>query len=172
MPQKVQAIAGVSASGESDIRSEYPSIAGTWMGRLVGMLCELIPIKIWGVKISYLLFGPLVAPIAPLIYLFAKLGGERWALTNRTLERRAMFGTRLIQSVSLTEILDITVFQQAGQEFYRASDLYVLNAKRDPIMLLSGVPQADIFRLTVLKVRDARQQVEASLKTIQARQPA
>ncbi len=172
MPQKLQAIAGVSASGESDIRSEYPSIASTWFGRLLGELCELIPIKIWGVKISYLLIAPLVAPIAPLIYLITKLTGERWALTNRSLQRWSMLGTRLIQSVSLTEISDITVHQQDGQSFYRASDLYVLNAKGDPVMMLSGVPQAEIFRATVLKVRDARQQVEASLKTIQARQPA
>ena len=172
MPHKVQAIAGVSANGESDIRSEYPSIAGTGIGRLLGNLCEVIPIKIWGVKISYLLFGLAIAPIATAIYLVTKLTGERWALTNRSLQRWSMFGTRLIQSVSLTEIADITVHQQAGQSFFRASDLYVLNAKGDPVMLLSGVPQAEIFRQTVLKVRDARQQVEASLKTIQARQPA
>ena len=64
------------------------------------------------------------------------------------------------------------VAQQAGQEFYHASDLLLLNAKGDVVMRLEGLPHAEIFRENITKARDAALQVQASLNTIRARQSA
>jgi len=50
----VQAIAGVSASEEARIMTEFPSVAANGLGRLIGEILTCIPVKIWGVQVSYL----------------------------------------------------------------------------------------------------------------------
>ena len=169
MTQKVQAIAGLSASGETEIRSKYPTIGATGLGQLLGNILELIPIRVWGIKISNVLFGLALAPIAVVIYGLQKILGERYALTNRSVQRWKVIAPRMTGSVALTDVADVVVQQQPGQVFYRAADVYLLNAKGDPVMVLEGVAQADIFRQWILEARDARLSVESSLKTIRAR---
>ena len=61
---KPQAISGVSAGYESIIETLYPSIAASGIGRAIGRAMDSIPLRIWGVPLSYLLFGPLLAPFA------------------------------------------------------------------------------------------------------------
>jgi len=164
-----QAITGVSSSSETQIRCRYPSAAATALGRLVGQICESVPVRIWGVKLSYLLFALPLAPVGLLVYALQKIGGERYVLTNRSVQRWAAFGARQIQSVSLNSISGIDVRQLPGQEFFRAADVVLLNAKGDPLMTLAGVPQADILRRTILESRDARTLTEQSMATIAAR---
>ena len=43
--------------------TEFPSVAASGIGRLIGQIMDSIPIRIFGVKLSYLLFG---LPLAPL----------------------------------------------------------------------------------------------------------
>ncbi len=169
MTQKVQAIAGVSASSETEIRSKYPTVAATGPGQLLGNILELIPIRIWGIKISNVLFGLALAPIALAVYGFQKIFGDRYALTNRSVQRWKIIGSRMTRSVALTDVANVVVQQQPGQVFFRAADVYLMNAKGDPVMVLEGVAQADIFRQWILEARDARLTVEQSLKTIKAR---
>lgn len=169
MTQKVQAIAGVSASSETEIRSKYPTVAATGLGQLLGNILELIPIRIWGIKISNVLFGLALAPIALAVYGYQKIVGDRYALTNRSVQRWKIIGSRMTRSVALTDVANVIVQQQPGQVFFRAADVYLMNAKGDPVMVLEGVAQADIFRQWILEARDARLTVEQSLKTIKAR---
>lgn len=169
MAKSIQAITGVSASSEIEIRSKYPSVAATGIGRFLGQILETIPIKIWGVKISYLLFGLALLPVALAIYVMQKLTGERYTITNRSIQRWTIFNPRMVSSIALNDIADVVVQQQSGQSFFRSADIYLLNAKGDPMMVLDGVPHADVFRQTILKARDAKMSVEQSLKTIRAR---
>lgn len=167
--QKLQAIAGVSASDETEIRLKYPSIAATFPGTCIGKACECLPVKIWGVKISYMIFALPLAPIGVLIYALQKLGGDKYILTNRSVQRWSSLFPNCLKSVDLMDIDTIDIYQDSGQEFFNAANLALLDRKGDPLMLLPGLPSADIFREIVLKSRDARTETAASMATIAAR---
>ena len=169
MTTKKTAIAGVSASAEVEIRRKYPSIGGTGIGQLLGSFYESIPAKIWGVKISYLLFVLPTAPFAVLGYVMEKLTGEKWILTNRSIQRWASMGTRQIQSLTLTDVAEIAIETTPGMAFYKCGTLHLQDAKGKTLMLLKGVNNPDIFRQTLLKSRESRTQVESALATIAAR---
>ena len=163
------AIIGVHASSESEIRSKYPSIASTALGRVLGNLYESIPIRIWGIKLSYLVFVLPTAPIGVLLYVVTKLAGERYVLTNRSVQRWAVIGQKQFQSIGLTDVAEIEYVQLPGQEYYHAGDLILKNAKGDSLMRISGVKDADVFRQIIEKARDARIGAERSLEAIEAR---
>jgi hypothetical protein len=169
MTTKKTAIAGVSASGEVEIRRKYPSIGGTAIGQFLGSLYECIPAKICYVKISHLLFVLPSAPFAVLGYVMEKLTGEKWILTNRSIQRWASLGSRQIQSLALSEIDEIAIETTPGMAFYRCGTLHLQDAKGKTLMQLKGVNHPEIFRETLLKSRESRTQVEAALATIEAR---
>lgn len=169
MTMKRTAIAGVSSSAEVEIRRKYPSIGGTAIGQLLGSIYESIPTKICAVKISYLLFVLPSAPLAILGYVVTKVIGEKWILTNRSVQRWASLGARQIQSVSLTDIAEIAIETTPGMAFYKCATLHLQDAKGKTLMELKGVNNPDIFRETLLKSRESRTQVEAALATIEAR---
>src|SRR5579872_6266732 len=166
--QKPPAISGVSA-GQTIVMAVYPSIAAAGMGKLLGRLYESIPVPIFGVKLSYLLFCLPSAGLAVGGYFILKIFGEVYALTNRTLQLRRSLGNQLIREIKLSDIDQVVIRQEPGQEFYPAADIYLLNKAGDTLMTLPGVPRADVFRQTILEARNALNQVTASLATINAR---
>jgi hypothetical protein len=172
MTQQNPAIVGVHSATEAEIRSRYPSLAGTGLGRIIGNLCNSIPTKIWGIKISHALFALPVAPAAAGLYMLQKVFGEKYVLTNRSIQRCKSFGSDQLQTVDLKEIEDIDVIQEEGQEFYHASNLHILDSSGQPVMRLNGVPNAEIFRESILKARDSRNETAEALATIDARQTA
>ena len=167
---KPPAISGVSASAETVVMIKYPSICCRGIGRALGSLYESIPApKINGIKPSYLLFPLPTAPFAALGYLTLKVSGERYVLTNRSVQICSSLGNRRIASVALSDIDEIEVIQQTGQKFFKAADLYLLNSEGESLATVAAVPHAEGFRQTILKARDALVQVEAALATIEAR---
>ena len=168
--QKPQAISGVSASRETEMMIVYPSIASHWLGQILGRLFESIPLKIHGIKLSYLLFPLPMIPAALGLYFHLKVFGERYVLTNRSLGRQAALGSRVISQIPLADVDRIEVEQSPGHVFYKAADLAIFAADGKSLMRLEAVPRADVFRQTILKASVARQQVGASLATIEARQ--
>jgi hypothetical protein len=101
-----------------------------------------------------------------------KLTGEKYVLTNRSVQKAAALGIRLLAQVPLAEIDEVGVQQESGQEFYKAADLYLMNKAGATLMVLEGVPHPYVFRQTILEARDAHNQVGASLATINARHAA
>lgn len=170
MTQKPPAISGVSGGKPTLIMTVYPSIAGTDLGKILGRLYESMPTRVGGIKLSHLLFPLPTSIIAIQVYFHLKIFGNVYALTNRSLQFRKSIGNRLIREVPLSDIGQVIVRQEPGQEFYPAADLDILNKAGDTIMTLPGVLRADVFRETILEARDARNQVAASLATISARQ--
>jgi len=104
-----------------------------------------------------------------LLYTLNKLTGERYVLTNRSIQRWAVIGLRQIQSVTLTDVNEIEYVQLPGQEYFHAGDLLLKNAKGDTVLRVQGVQDADIFRQIIEKARDARIGAEESLAVIEAR---
>lgn len=165
-----QAISGVSAGVENTIETVYPSVAATGLGRFFGRLYNSIPLKINGIRLSQILFCLPTAPIPVLfLYLPMKVTGNRYTLTNRSVQIWSALGGRMIQQVPLTEIAEIEVSVLPGQEFYKAGDLLLLNARGDVVMQLDGVPHPERFRRIILDARNARLQSDESLAAIQSR---
>ena len=158
---KSQAISGVSAGTETQMMTKWPSIAAFGAGRLIGQLMASIPTRI-------VLWLPL-AGIGAALYFIQKVTGERFTITNKSVQRWTGLGGRMIQRMELSDIATMEVAQQSGQEYFRASDLLLLNAKGDVAMRLEGLPHAEIFLENISKARSASQQVGDSLKTIAAR---
>lgn len=168
---KPQAIAGVSAGSEREIETVYPSIAAGAISRTIGSICDMIPVRIGGVKLSALLFSLPLAPLALTGYIWLKFFGPRFVLTNHALQTRGAMSDRLIREVALGEIDNIAVDVLAGQSFYHAGDLILLKAGGDEIATLAGVGRPARFRQVILEARDARLLNDAALATIDARQP-
>lgn len=170
LTQRPPAISGVSAAGKQAlIMAVYPSIGGTVVGKLLGQLYESMPVRIFGIKLSHLLFPLPTAIIAIQVYAHLKLFGEVYALTNRSVQLRRSIGNRLLREVLLTDIDQVVIRHEPGQSFYPAADIYLLNKAGDTIMSLPGVLRPDVFRQTILEARNARNQVTSSLATINAR---
>lgn len=158
---KSQAISGVAAGAETQMMTKWPSIAAMGAGRLIGQFMASIPVRI-------LLWLPL-GLFGALLYFLQKITGERFTITNKSVQRWTGLGSRMIQRIELADIAGMEVKQQSGQEFFNASDLLLLNAKGDVVMRLEGLPYAEIFRENITKARQASLQVQESLKTISAR---
>jgi hypothetical protein len=169
LTQNPPAISGLSAGKQALIMAVYPSIAATSVGKALGRLYQSMPVRICGIKLSHLLFPLPTAVIGVAVYFYLKLFGEIYALTNRTMQLRKSIGNRLIREVPLTDVDQIVIRQEPGQEFYPAADIYLINKSGQTLMSLPGVPRAEVFRQTLLEARSARSAVAASLATISAR---
>lgn len=166
---QAQAIAGVSPSHEREIETEFPSIAAVGPGRFLGSILESMPLKIGGVKLSYILFGLPLAPLGVIGYLQLKVTGQRYMVTNRAVSIRSALTSQPVKQVMLKDIAAVTVEVAGGQVFYRAGDVVLWNAKGDEILRCEGVPQPERFKHVIEEARDARIQSDESLATINKR---
>lgn len=171
MPAELKSppITGVYAGREAPLETVYPSIAASAIGRALGSLCDSIPLRIGGVKLSHLLFAPIAIPFALIGYFQFKIVGEKYEVTNRSVRIRSFLGGRLVKQVALTDFDDVQVVVSPGQEFYHAGDLQLVNSKGDVVLTLTGVPRPDRLRHVILEARRARLQSDASLKVIEGR---
>jgi hypothetical protein len=177
LEHKPQAISGVSAGTEAEIMTAYPSLAATGLGRAIGSLCDAVPLKTHGIPVWRLLiaipFAFVVVPIAMtvglVLYFVTKISGQRFVLTNRSLQVRQMIGVRLNAQAPLADIKNVEIRELPGQAFYKAADLIVQGGDGKTLVRLEGVQRPAVFRQTIIEARDARQQVEESLKAIQSR---
>ncbi|MCA9076330.1 MAG: hypothetical protein KDA93_14970 [Planctomycetaceae bacterium] len=168
---KPQAISGVYAGRESVLETVYPSISASGIGRLIGSICDSIPIRIAGVKLSYLLFGLPLAPLALAGYAVFKLFGDRYVISTQSIKVIAAIGESLKGQANIANIDDIAIDVKNGQSFYHAGDLVLLRANGDELLRLPAVVRPDRLRHVILETRDARQLSASSLATIDARQP-
>lgn len=164
----VQAIAGVSSTTEARIMTEFPSVAASSAGRLIGQLMGSIPVRVCGIPVSYLLFGPLVAPLGALLF-FARLLGSRYILTNRSMQIWSSLGSQRTASVDLSEVDAVVIDELPGQHFYRAADIRLKSAGGQTLLRLSGVADAAAFCNVIQRAVQARRMVQSSLAVINAR---
>ena len=169
LTQKPQAISGVSPDHEAVIEELYPSIAATSLGDLIQGLLESIPVRVWGMKVSNLLFGLLLAPLAAIVYLWMKVFGCRYVLTNRAIKRLNALGFRLQESVPLAQVASISVDPDSRMSFYQTGDIRLVGLGGQTVMLLRGIPRPDRFAQVIQETCDAKRQVESSLARIKAR---
>ena len=164
----VQAIAGVSPGLEAKIMTEFPSVGAGSFGRLIGVLMDSIPVRLFGIKLSYVIFGLPLAPLGALLF-FLRLLGARYVLTNRSVQIRSGLGIQKTASAELSAIDDVEIQAQPGQDFYRAADLRLKAANGQTLLVLPGVADAAAFRNAILRAAEARRLVQSSLAVINAR---
>lgn len=165
----VQAIAGVSPTTEARIMTEFPSVGASGIGRLVGQMMNSIPISIFGVKLSYIVFGLPLAPLGLLLFLWNRPFGARYILTNRSVQSWSSLGTQRTATVDLNDIASVDLDQRPGQSFFRASDIRLKAANGSTILLLAGVCDPGAFRNAIQRAIQSRRLVQSSLATINAR---
>ena len=173
MNQTTSCVESASPEREAVSLIKYPSVASLAICRMLGGLFDSIPWpRINGIKPSCLLFTLPLSPIPAVAYFFLKVTGDRYVLTDRSIQRRKALGDRMVSRVELSEIAEIAIRQERGQAFYRAADVRLIGEQGEELLLLEGITYPEIFRQNVLKARDAVLEVEASLETIRARQTA
>ena len=163
-----QAIFGVTVGSENVIRITFPTVGSTGPGKALGQIFESIPLKINGIKLSYIIFSPLY-PLLAVIYLLQKVFGEKYVLTNRAVQKWKTIGSAMIEEIPLGDFEEITIVSQSGQKFYNAADMEFLAANGNLLFKIEGVGRPEVFYHTIMEARDARYSVEASLANIQAR---
>ena len=164
-----QAIAGVSPQSETVVMTEHPSIASGIIGQALGSLYDCIPVRIFGLQLSHLLFVLPTAPLALLLYFLNRLAGDYFVLTNWSLQIWGARSGRRISSCDLADITDVEVTQALGQRFYRAGDILIRNASGQVILRLLGIPDAPSFANAVRATAESRRMVQSALKTIEGR---
>ncbi len=165
----IQAIAGVSPSAEATIMTVYPSICATAPGRLIGQICDSMPIRIFGPRLSMLLFGLPLALLGAPLYLLVKGFSHRYILTNRSVQVWTCRGGTRISSVDLGQIEAVNLVVRPGQEFFRAADIRLTGAGGKTLLVLPGIPDAGTIRSAIQRAVQARRLVQSSLATISAR---
>ncbi len=167
-----QAIAGVSPQSEATIMSVYPSISSKGIGRFIGQICDSIPIRILGVKLSCILFALPLSPLALLGYAITKAAGLQFEITNRSVKVWQMSlgaKSRLVAAVPLGEISDVAIEVLPGQDFYHSGDLYLLKEDGTSQLTLEGVVRPEVFRQNILKTVESTNRTAESLSAIEAR---
>ena len=169
LTQKPQAISGVSPDHETVIEELYPSIAETAIGDFIHRVLDSIPTRVWGMKISNVLFGLLLAPLAAAVYLWMKVFGSKYVVTNRVVKRVNAVGIRQHESIPLSQIVSTSVDPDSRRSFYQTGDVRLVGAGGESLMLLRGVPRPDRFCQVVKEACDAKRYVASSLARINAR---
>ncbi len=175
-----QPIAGVSANRESEIEVIYPAIAGGFLGGIIGNVMGIaagVPsgkgiagTVLLAVQLTlYVALGAACIPLVLLAYVFNKVLGYSYVLTNRSVLQRSFLGGSLHSQVALGEISDIEITTESGYEFHRVGDLNLQNAQGTTLMTITAIPYPERLCQIIFDAREARVQSDESLATIQAR---
>ncbi|MFP6701616.1 MAG: hypothetical protein VB861_07710 [Planctomycetaceae bacterium] len=169
---KLQAIPGAETQVERTVIAVWPSIASTGVGRMIGSLIQSAPeIRLPVLNVNLALAPTLLlGPIAAAVYLWVKVIGQRYTVTNRRVLIQGSLTRKLNEQVSLEQIAEVAVAPyRDGQEFYHSADVVLLDQAGKELMRLEAVMRPGVFRQNILETRDARVKVQDALDTIQAR---
>ena len=133
------------------------------------MLLNALPFTLGRVRLTHLLFGALLAPLAPVLYLATKVIGRCYRLTEGAVEAWPMFGSKPSERVRLDQIARIETRVRRGQAFYRAGDVQLIDAAGQTQLTLDGVPQPERVRAIIENLQRAAAQRDDALRTIAAR---
>lgn len=149
----------------------YPTIGAWKVGRWIGMLMWLLPVRIGRMRLTTVLFALPVAPLAALIYVLQKVIGVRYRLTDETIEEIRGLSVSASESIPLCDIADVTVHVRAGQAFHRAGDVVIIGRDGSTLMTLEGVARPERVRAAILDVSRSRSRI-ADLATVFSTRPS
>lgn len=166
--RKSQPIAGVSGPGESVVEEVYPSIAAFRLGKWLHLLMEGLPRR-GSFRLGYLVFMPLVWPLALLIYLGQKIFGDRYLITNRHVRVvRGLNGT-VREEIRLSDVEGIRIVPGSELSFFRSGDVELVGDGGKSLLVMHGVVMPRRVVSVLVASRQARAAVAGSLEAIRLR---
>ncbi len=138
-----QAIAGLTSpqQAEAMVREVWPSVVEAQSG--LASLGQKLMTSMVLAPLGWLLLAPLYfKKIVPFL-------STRYTLTNRRLMIQRGLKPRPVQEVALADIDDVRVAADSHNAFYKSATLEVLSKDR-VVLTLTGVPESDSFRQTIL----------------------
>ena len=175
-----QPIAGVPANRETDIEVIYPSVAAGFLGGIIGSLMS-IPMGIpFGKGIAgtislavrlaiFVILGSICVPLVLLAYVFTKVFGHSYVLTNRSVQQRSFLGGTMTNQVALSDISNVEITTKPTYAFHKVGDLNLLNSQGATLMTVTAIPRPHRLSQIILDAREARVQSDNSLAAIQSR---
>ncbi len=115
-------------------------MSSTGLGKKLGELYESIPTRIWGLKISNLIFCPILIPVSLALYFVLKIF---WRALHAHQSKRAVLEiARKSKGFRgfLNDVTAVQVYQGAGDLFYKAGDIYLVGKGGEHLMVLRGSP--------------------------------
>lgn len=164
-------IAGVSANKEATLETVYPSVAATFLGKLIGSFLSIpagIPFTPLRLAL-FLVFGGIVIPFALLAYAIVKVTGTCFEVTNRSVCERNVIGWQKRREVPLTDIAEFQIATQEGYDFHRVGDVLLNNAQGNTLMTVPAIAYPQRFVHVLQEAREARLRSDETLKHINAR---
>jgi len=167
-----QPITGVSANREAEIEVIYPSVAAGALGRLIGVIMGIanaVPITFLRLLTAVILGIPM-SLLGVVAYAMAKVFGNCYVLTNRSVSSRSILGGRTQKSVALSDIARIEInLLESGYAFHRVGDILLENAQGQVLLSLTAVSYPYRVRQIILDAQSARMLNDESLAQIQRR---
>jgi hypothetical protein len=151
-----QAIAGIAPSQTSEVTVtiEWPTIAATGMGRMLGRLYE-IKAGVWIFTLGRMFMG-LTIPIGLFLFfwMLAPWNLQRYRLTNRRviLEKGPKFRPEMFVDLDRFDRIEIDV--RPGQGWYPAGNL-IFKLGNIETFRLEGVGHPETFRTICMKSHQA-----------------
>ena len=164
-------IAGVVPQGETQVEYVFPGVACNGLGRLIGSAMGAAastgpaPFNI----LPLLVVGGILWPLALLLYFWVKVFGNKFVVTNRSVQEVPVLGSALVKRVNYSDVANVRVATQDGYEFHRVGDVQLLAANGDVLLSMPAIQYPDRLARLVLELRDAQSQAAAALKQIQSR---
>lgn len=150
-------ITGLAPHGvrESTVMIVWPSIASTWLGRLLGAAFDAAPR--WGFLDAFTVKNFVILAAAPLgaalfAWTHAPFVCRRFHLTNRRLRVERGYAGRIEAEIALDAFDEIQIEKLPGHEWFSAGDLIFFRAGQ-PVLRLEGLGRPSGFRQTCIKTR-------------------
>ena len=156
-------------AAERDVLTVWPSVVATAPGRVLGGLLNCVPLRVGPATVSQYLFGPPLAPVGAAIYLWQKVFGLRYRLTDRRLIAEAALTGREVDAVELSEVAAADVTHRRGDRFFRTGNLVVRDATGTRRLTVRGVPHVENLAARLAEVRGSHDSVAAAAATIARR---
>ena len=153
---------------EATMKTIWPSLGATALGRLVGLVAGFTP-----PGDRFRILGRLGAaasiPLALAVYAWTRMPGviRRYRITNRRVAVLAGLSMRVKAAVELDGFDAIRVEVLPGHAWLNAGDVVLLNAGRE-VLRLPGVSRPEVFRMACLRARDAVLSVQQTIHQQQA----
>ena len=153
---------------EATMKTIWPSIGATALGRLVGLMAGFTP-----PGDRFRILGRLGAaasiPLALAVYAWTRMPGviRRYRITNRRVLVLAGLSMRMKSAVDLEGFDSIQIEVRPGHAWLNAGDLVFLRDGQE-VLRLPGVGRPEVFRMACVKAQTALVAVDRVLQDQQA----
>lgn len=165
------AISGVASDREGHLAIFFPTIAATSLGAWIGRMLDRPGTAFGRVHRAHLLLALPLAPLASFLYLWLKVFGPVYALTNRRLIIKRLLLAKPIATCDLATVDRVQVNLSTGCQFLRSGDLRLLDQSGQVSLVLKAIPYPQQVARQIEQVRLAQQSTQLAQAHLLQRPP-